>query len=107
MAFPNGSKSRPMASVWCRANPCAHVLYRFPVVRNEVIVGGPQVTPGFVALFNGKDLTGWKRHPLFSDNWRVENGILIGSAGPRGRARLDTEQIQPKDFHLRVEGPHQ
>ena len=28
-------------------------------------------TKGFVPLFNGKDLTGWKTHPKQPGNWRV------------------------------------
>ena len=31
---------------------------------------------GFVSLFNGKDLTGWKTHPKWPGNWRVDNGGL-------------------------------
>ncbi|HUE16459.1 MAG TPA: family 16 glycoside hydrolase [Planctomycetaceae bacterium] len=52
---------------------------------------------GFVPLFNGKDLTGWRRHP----NWRVENGILTGS-GP-GTSFLFSERGDFTDFEIRVE----
>lgn len=45
--------------------------------------GPPDPPPGFVSLFNGKDLTGWTikiaKHPLgenFADTFRVEDGIL-------------------------------
>ena len=34
----------------------------------------------FAPLFNGKDLAGWQAHAKRPGNWRVENGILIGSA---------------------------
>jgi serine/threonine protein kinase len=58
-------------------------------------------TDGFVALFNGKDLTGWKTHPKQPGNWRVENGILIGS-GP-AVSHLYTEREAFRDFYLRLE----
>jgi hypothetical protein len=34
--------------------------------------------PGWVQLFNGTDLDGWKPHPDQPGDWRVENGILVG-----------------------------
>ncbi|HET6881219.1 MAG TPA: family 16 glycoside hydrolase, partial [Pirellulales bacterium] len=59
------------------------------------------VPEGFVPLFNGKDLTGWKERSTSKGGWRVENGVLIGS-GPAA-AYLFTERGDFKDFHLRVE----
>jgi hypothetical protein len=56
---------------------------------------------GFVPLFNGKDLTGWKTHPSQKGNWRVVNGVLTGS-GPAA-SHLYTVRDDYKDFHLRVE----
>ena len=35
---------------------------------------------GFVAIFNGKDLTGWKGSPQY---WKVEDGCLTGTADGR------------------------
>jgi serine/threonine protein kinase/formylglycine-generating enzyme required for sulfatase activity len=60
-----------------------------------------EATGGFVSLFNGKDLTGWKTNPDQPDNWRVENGILTGS-GERV-SDLFTTREDFKAFHLRVE----
>ena len=31
---------------------------------------------GFTALFNGKDLTGWRAHPRVTEMWSVEDGVL-------------------------------
>ena len=56
---------------------------------------------GFVPLFNGKDLTGWKTHPSQPGNWRVENGILTGSSD--GVSELYTDRGDYTDFHLRLE----
>jgi tRNA A-37 threonylcarbamoyl transferase component Bud32 len=58
---------------------------------------------GFVPLFNGKDLSGWKTHPSQPGNWRVEKGILIGS-GPSITSHLYTVRDDYRDFHLRLEG---
>jgi len=74
-----------------------------------VVASGDKRPPGtlkdqierFVPLFNGKDLTGWKTHPMQRGHWRVENGILVGS-GP-ATSHLYTERDDYKDFHLRVE----
>jgi hypothetical protein len=83
---------------------------------------------GWVQLFNGKDLTGWKIHPQpggpiaevitkekdgkaiafeakLKDGktvplWRVEEGILIGS-GPA--SHLFSERDDYQDFHYRIE----
>ena len=32
--------------------------------------------PGFTALFNGKDFTGWNTPPLVREYWKIEDGIL-------------------------------
>lgn len=83
---------------------------------------------GFVPLFNGKDLTGWKIHPMPSGNitevvtiakdgktvgfdgklkdgktthlWRVEDGMLIGSGPP---SHLFSERDDYVNFHYRIE----
>jgi len=84
---------------------------------------------GWVSLFNGKDLTGWKLHPEPNPRaiaevirkeangtllayharttegpevplWRVENGIMIGS-GPA--SHLFSERGDYQNFHYRIE----
>jgi hypothetical protein len=56
---------------------------------------------GFVSLFNGKDTSGWKTHPKQPGNWRVENGIIIGS-GPAA-SHLYTARDDYQDYHLRLD----
>ncbi len=56
---------------------------------------------GFVPLFNGKDLAGWKKHTKEAGNWRVEDGAIVGS-GP-GKSYLYSERADIADFHLRME----
>jgi serine/threonine-protein kinase len=55
---------------------------------------------GFMQLFNGKDLTGWKTHPKKPGSWLVENGILIGRDGP---GCLFSERGDFSDFHVHFE----
>jgi formylglycine-generating enzyme required for sulfatase activity/uncharacterized membrane protein len=58
----------------------------------------PANADGFVPLFNGKDLAGWK--PIPGLNWKVEDGVIKGG-GPD--AFLITETGDFEDFHLLVE----
>jgi 3-keto-disaccharide hydrolase len=55
---------------------------------------------GFVPLFNGADLSGWKRFASKKDVWTVENGVLVcqGSGG----GWLGTER-EYADFEVRLE----
>ncbi len=55
---------------------------------------------GFVQLFNGKDLTGWKTHPDSPGQWKVEDGVLIGSGPP---SHLFSERGDYENFIYRVE----
>jgi hypothetical protein len=55
---------------------------------------------GWVQIFNGKDLTGWKVYPSGTGKWRVEDGVLIGS-GPA--SHLFTERGDYENFRYRVE----
>ena len=64
--------------------------------------GATPRTDGFVPLFNGKDLTGWKTHPSQPGNWHVVDGILTGS-GPEPTSHLYTVRDDYKDFYLRLE----
>jgi serine/threonine protein kinase len=59
------------------------------------------VRSGWVQLFNGKDLTGWKLFPADKDVWRVKDGVLIGQGAEC--SMLPSERSDFRDFHLRVE----
>ena len=68
----------------------------------EVKESKPKATAdGWVSLFNRKDLTGWKTHPVAPGDWRVEDGILIGR-GPKV-SHLYTERGDYEDLHFRIE----
>jgi hypothetical protein len=57
---------------------------------------------GFVAIFNGKDLTGWSGD---ADHWAVEDGALTGSNTAdkplKHNSFLIWERGKPADFELR------
>jgi serine/threonine protein kinase/formylglycine-generating enzyme required for sulfatase activity len=57
--------------------------------------------PDFVPLFNGRNLDGWKAHPSRPGDWRVANGVLVGSGPKYGCLYSDRDDYQ--DFHLRAE----
>ncbi len=54
----------------------------------------------FVALFNGKDLTGWTSTAGANSKWAVKQGVLT-CTGPTDY--LFTDRNDYEDFHLRVE----
>jgi uncharacterized protein (TIGR03067 family) len=55
---------------------------------------------GWVSLFNGKDLTGWKTLPEQPGDWRVIDNILVGSKGP---GHLFSVRDDFQNFWLRAE----
>lgn len=61
------------------------------------------VHSGWVQLFNGKDLTGWKAHPEQPGIWNVEEGELVGSTGGGPISHLYTTRGDFTNFHLRAE----
>jgi hypothetical protein len=64
----------------------------------------PAQEPGWVALFNGKDLAGWKTHSQQPGAWRIdEAGHLVCTSGAAG-SHLYYAARQFADFHLRVDG---
>jgi Domain of Unknown Function (DUF1080) len=60
----------------------------------------PPSSAGFVPLFNGKDLAGWRTHPSQRGTWRVTGGVLLGS-GPDD-SYLYTNDEDYADFDLRA-----
>lgn len=67
-----------------------------------------QPPKGFVSLFNGKDLIGWKKHEgLPGDNasgkWTVEDAVLVGTQEPPGKGGFLTTLQEFRDFELVLE----
>ncbi|MFB3923825.1 MAG: DUF1080 domain-containing protein [Terriglobia bacterium] len=54
---------------------------------------------GWVPLFNGKDLTGWKNNG--NEKWWVENGEILAESAENKYGYLTTEKTY-RDFVLRV-----
>ena len=51
----------------------------------------------WIALFNGKDLTGWTK--IGNEKWEIENGTIHGLAITKAYGYLRTEKNY-KDFHM-------
>ncbi len=65
-------------------SPDAKVLWEGPpAVRSNITPGPPHSASRkpnrWISLFNGKDISGWKVHTSQPGDWRVKNGILVGS----------------------------
>ena len=56
---------------------------------------------GWVQLFNGKDLAGWKTHPNHHGKWYVKDGILY--SGGKETSHLFSERDDYTDFHYKIE----
>ncbi len=56
---------------------------------------------GWIDLFNGKDLSGWK--PTGHGKWFVKDGIVIGTQDEQGRPGDLMTRMQYEDFELEVE----
>src|SRR5690606_23764336 len=64
---------------------------------------------GFVPLFDGKTLNGWRVHDgvpkeHVGGTWTVEDGILVGDQDPPGQGGLFITDRKFKDFILKLEG---
>jgi len=59
---------------------------------------------GFVKIFDGKTMNGWKGDPSY---WRVENECLVGEITPTTLLKTNSfiiwQQGQPADFELKTE----
>jgi len=54
---------------------------------------------GWVSLFNGKDLTGWRNYG--EEKWSAEQGTIVGESAANKYGYLTTENTY-RDFHLRL-----
>jgi hypothetical protein len=54
---------------------------------------------GFKPLFDGKTLNGWKVFPSGTGQWKVEDGVIVGS-GPA--SHLFTDRDDFTDIHLKA-----
>jgi hypothetical protein len=61
----------------------------------------PKPDDGWVKLFHGTDLTGWKTHPEQPGTWRAEGKLLVADGDRPGH--LFSVRDDYKDFHFRIE----
>jgi 3-keto-disaccharide hydrolase len=66
----------------------------------EKPTAGKEVEAGFVPLFNGKDLSGWKLYDSKPEAWAVENGLLVCTGKAGGWLGTDRDY---DNFILRLE----
>jgi len=59
-----------------------------------------QDSDGWIPLFNGKDLTGWKTHPDEPGMWSVVDGCIVGKGA--NRSHLFSDKGDFTDFHYKV-----
>jgi tRNA A-37 threonylcarbamoyl transferase component Bud32/lysophospholipase L1-like esterase len=74
---------------------------RFRNLKLRPLTPPAKADAGFVSLFNGKDLSGWKTHPDQPGDWQVKDGLLIGQGAEP--SHLFSQRGDYKRFHLRVE----
>ncbi len=60
------------------------------------------VETGFVSLFDGKTLEGWKPSEENAENWKVEDGNIV-SQGERSHLFYTGELAPLKNFHFKAE----
>ena len=70
------------------------------VILHGTMIGADSNDEKWVALFNGKDLTGWKTHPDDKAKWAVVDGLIVGT-GPAGH--LFSERGDYKNFKYRMD----
>lgn len=58
------------------------------------VVSEGEMLDGFLPLFNGSTLDGWRYDPAL---WRVENGIIIGDSHPKGLTK-NSNAIAPGEY---------
>ncbi|WP_242631763.1 3-keto-disaccharide hydrolase [Rubripirellula amarantea] len=89
-------------------NLCCVLLFVFPLcvsvqgqeaLENTVAV---EAESGFVSLFDGTSLNGWKKAEENSDAWQVVDGMLV-CEGERCHLFYDGELAPLKNFHFKAD----
>lgn len=66
------------------------------------VASGDELEPGFVSLFDGKSLDGWKKSEENPDSLRAEDGMIVID-GPRAHLFYDGDLAPFKNFHFIAE----
>ncbi|WP_276167329.1 3-keto-disaccharide hydrolase [Zobellia alginiliquefaciens] len=87
-------------SLFVNSQSCIEKKQTFSESKNKV----PKQNDGFVDIFDGETLAGWKGDTNY---WRVENGNLVGEVTPETLLKRNTFIVwqgnQPSDFELKLE----
>ena len=70
------------------------------VLLHGTLIGADTNDEKWVALFNGKDLTGWKTHPDDKAKWEVVDGLIVGTGNA---GHLFSERGNYKNFRFKME----
>jgi Domain of Unknown Function (DUF1080) len=76
--------------------------FGFAIVSSAIAESPSTVETGFVSLFDGKTLDGWKPSEENSENWKVEDGTIV-SQGERSHLFYAGELAPFKNFHFKAE----
>ena len=87
---PRRRRARACRAVRRRSLPAPTLIAQAPAAK--------PAEPGWVQLFNGKDLTGWVK--VGQEQWTVEDGAIVGVGVTKEYGYLRTEQ-KYIDFDLR------
>src|SRR5437879_2794160 len=69
-----------------------------PLVGSPLAADDKKDDQGWVQLFNGKDLTGWKTHPDDKATWEVKDGSLVGSGSEVGHLYSERGDYENIDY---------
>jgi hypothetical protein len=67
-----------------------------------IVLAGDDAEEGFVSLFDGKSLEGWKSTEENQDAWKVVEGSIVAN-GERSHLFYDGDQQPLKNFHFKAE----
>jgi hypothetical protein len=73
--------------------------FAFAVVALAFTSAAARAEEGWISLFNGKDLTGWKANEL-PENWEVKDGAIHGHGN---RSHLFYMGAEYADFHYKAD----
>ena len=72
------------------------------VMADQPATAADATETGFVSIFDGESLDGWKINEENADSWSVEDG-MIKVAGERSHMYHEGEFADVKDFHLKAD----
>ena len=84
-----------------RTSICLALALAFLVAPTTLHAKGP-AEEGFISLFDGKSMKGWKKAKENPDSWKVEDGSLV-CKGPRCHLFYDGDHAPFKNFHFKAE----